>query len=232
VNRFANPLLKSAVVALIVSFSSITGLAGGGTPVAATPSEILSTRFSSAGPILLNGIELSNFGVIDGRIYRGEQPKGQDYSALASIGVQTIIDLRADARSASRAEAEAAGLKYINIPIKDSGTPNDDQAATFVKAVEDPANGVVYVHCAGGRHRTGSMIAVYRMIHDNWTIEQAYNEMLAYDFYTRNGHKGFKTFVYDFYARHQNAPVSCTHAEATATADLLPVPETVPAPQF
>ena len=25
--------------------------------------------------------------------------------------------------------------------------------------------------------------------------------MLAYDFYTSNGHGGFKTFVYDFYNR-------------------------------
>jgi protein tyrosine/serine phosphatase len=216
---------------LIFSSLSITGLAGGGggTPIAATPEEILATRFNSNGPILMPGVELDNLGVVDGRIYRGEQPKREDFAALAKIGVKTIIDLRADARSASRTEAEAAGLKYINIPIRNGGTPNDDQAAAFMKAVEDPANGVVYVHCAGGRHRTGSMLAVYRMLHDNWTVEQAYDEMLAYDFYTRNGHKGFKTFVFDFDQRRAASPATCSHAdESTEALPAPPVPDFVP----
>jgi protein-tyrosine phosphatase len=224
--RFAKPLLTSTTLAVILSSLSITGFAGGGgTPIATSPDEILATRFSSNGPILMPGVALDNLGVIDGRIYRGEQPKRQDYVSLAGIGVKTIIDLRADARSTSRAEAEAAGLHYINIPIKDSGTPNDEQAAAFLKAVEDPANGVVYVHCAGGRHRTGSMLAVYRMVHDNWTVDKAYEEMLAYDFYTRNGHKGFKTFVFDFYQRREASPATCSHpADSAETTDILPPP--------
>jgi hypothetical protein len=42
------------------------------------------------------------------------------------------------------------------------------------------------------------MVAIYRMTHDGWTVDQAYNEMLAYDFYTAGGHEGFKTFVFDY----------------------------------
>jgi hypothetical protein len=45
-----------------------------------------------------------------------------------------------------------------------------------------------------GRHRTGSMIAAYRMSQDGWTLDQAYNEMRGYDFYTGGGHGGFKKF--------------------------------------
>jgi protein-tyrosine phosphatase len=216
---------------LVVSILSVTGLAGGGTPIAATPDEILATRFSSTGPILMQGVLLDNLGVVDGRIYRGEQPKGEDFASLAAIGVKTIIDLRADARSKSKAEAEAAGLKYINIPIKDSGTPNDEQASAFLQAVENPENGVVYVHCAGGRHRTGSMLAVYRMVHDNWTIDQAYDEMLAYDFYTRNGHKGFKTYVYDFYQRRSTNPAAVPVCEHPAETQEAAAPAPAPLPQ-
>jgi len=171
-----------------------------------SPSEILSTHFSSLQPISLQGISINNFGVVDGHIYRGEQPKGTDYAALAAIGVKTIIDLREDASSSSAKNAKAAGLKYINIRIDGHGIPTDAQAAEFLKSVDDPANGVVYVHCAGGRHRTGSMIAIYRMVEDGWTIDQAYKEMLAYDFYTSGGHQGFKTYVFDYYQRMTSNP--------------------------
>jgi hypothetical protein len=44
-------------------------------------------------------------------------------------------------------------------------------------------------------HRTGSIIAIYRRTHDGWTIDQAYKEMLAFDFYTSGGHEGFETYV-------------------------------------
>jgi tyrosine-protein phosphatase SIW14 len=193
---------------LAVSFLTMTAFAGPGTPASGSPSEILANHTSSLHPMSLAGISIANFGVVDGRIYRGEQPGGGDYAALASIGVKTIIDLRGDAKSSAPRDAAAAGLKYINIGIDGHGTPTDAQAIEFLKDVDDPANGVVYVHCAGGKHRTGSMIAVYRMTHDGWTIDQAYKEMLAYDFYTSGGHEGFKTYVYDYYHRMTSDPSS------------------------
>jgi protein-tyrosine phosphatase len=190
---------------LAVAFLIMPALAGGAT---AMPGEMLTNHTNSLHPMSLPGVSINNFGVVDGHIYRGEQPGGKDYAALASIGVKTIIDLRGDAKGSAQRDTEAAGLKYINIGIDGHGTPTDAQAIEFLKDVDDPANGVVYVHCAGGRHRTGSMIAVYRMTHDGWTIDQAYNEMLAYDFYTGGGHEGFKMYVYDYYHRMTTDPSS------------------------
>ena len=181
-----------------------------------SPSEMLSTHFSSLQPISLQGIAIGNFGVVDGHIFRGEQPKGSDYAALAAIGVKTIIDLREDASGSSAKSAKAAGLKYINIRINGHGTPTDAEATEFLKSVDDPENGVVYVHCAGGRHRTGSMIAIYRMVKDGWTIDQSYKEMLAYDFYTSGGHQGFKTYVFDYYQRMTSNPSSVPAAYRAA----------------
>src|SRR5262245_44211999 len=147
-NRLSPSFRRALGAAIITPFLALAALAGSG----ATPA--VGPMTNSLGPMLLEGISLSNFGVVDGRLYRGEQPGKQDYAALASIGVKTIIDLREDAKSTSRGLAEAAGLKYINIPIDGHGTPSDENAAAFLKAVEDESNGPVYVHCAGGRHRT------------------------------------------------------------------------------
>jgi protein tyrosine/serine phosphatase len=178
-------------------------------------------------PISLQNISISNFGVVDGRIYRGEQPGKRDYPALASIGVKTIIDLRDDALRGSAKYAKDAGLNYVNIPIDGHGIPTDAEAAEFLKIVNDPASGVVYVHCAGGRHRTGSMIAIYRMTEDGWTIDQAYKEMLAYDFYTGGGHEGFKTYVFDYFKRMTSDPSTvpavyhASEKQMTPTAGLI-----------
>lgn len=162
-----------------------------------------------AGPTAVAGLDVKNFGVVDERMLRGAQPKGQDYASLAAVGVTTVIDLREDAKAESRANAESAGLTYVNIPMKGSGgTPTDEQVRRFIAAVDVVRDGRVYVHCAGGRHRTGSMIAIYRMTHQGWSVDQAYAEMLAYDFYTSFGHSGFKTYVFDYSRRLATDPAA------------------------
>lgn len=192
-----NALISTLAIPVFALVAFAGGGGGGGTIAApAVP--------DSMGPLELPGITIKNFGVVDGRIYRGGQPGKDEYSELSRLGVKAVIDLRLDAKKTSKDLAEAAGLQYILVPIEDGGTPTMDQASAFLKAV-DSVNGPVYVHCAGGRHRTGSMIAVWRMSRDNWSLEQAYKEMLDYDFYTRNGHGGFKTFVEDYYKTIQTA---------------------------
>ena len=85
------------------------------------------------------------------------------------------------------------------MPLNDKQYPPKDAAERFLKAANDQANWPIYVHCAGGRHRTGAMTAVYRMSVDGWNIQHAYAEMKQYDFYTRNGHEPYKVYVYDYY---------------------------------
>jgi protein-tyrosine phosphatase len=200
--------LRVPAMVLILSLTAIPSFAAGARLETSSPADMLANRVSSMQPISLQNISIHNFGVVDGRIYRGEQPGKKDYSALASIGVKTIIDLRDDALPSSARYAKAAGLNYVNIQIDGHGMPTDAQVARFLETVSDPSNGVVYVHCAGGRHRTGSMVAIYRMTEDGWSIDQAYKEMLAYDFYTSGGHEGFKTYVFDYYKRMSSAPTT------------------------
>ena len=40
-----------------------------------------------------------------------------------------------------------------------------------------------YVHCEHGQDRTGLTIGIYRVQHDGWTKEKAYNEMIAHGFH-------------------------------------------------
>ena len=78
--------------------------------------------------------------------------------------------------------AEALGMRYVNIPMIAKKYPTAEATETFLRVVNDPETGKFYVHCAGGRHRTGAMGAVYRFQFYNWTFDQVYKEMKQYDF--------------------------------------------------
>jgi tyrosine-protein phosphatase SIW14 len=144
-------------------------------------------------------VEINNFGQVTEFYYRGEQPKGGEYNQLAAIGVKTIIDLRDDPKAYARPLTEQAGMKYINLPMSDKDYPPPDAASKFLALVNDRENWPVFVHCAGGRHRTGAMTAVFRMTVQGWAADRAYQEMKEYDFYTRWGHKAMKRFVFDYF---------------------------------
>ena len=143
------------------------------------------------------GIKISNFGKMDDNFYRGARPKERDFAALKELGINTIIDLTTNTPE-EKALAEAAGLRYVNVPIKDKGYPTQENVDAFLKVVNDPETGVFYVHCAGGRHRTGDMGAVYRFNKYGWDYAKVYQEMENYDFYTSNGHGKQKDFVVDY----------------------------------
>ena len=160
-------------------------------------------------------VKISNFGQMDERFYRGARPKDRDYPALAALGIKTVIDLTDNSRKYEQPAVEAAGLRYVNIPLVDKSAPSAEQISAFLKVVDDPATGKFYLHCAGGRHRTGIMGAVYRFNHDNWNYDQAYAEMLQYDFYTSNGHGKQKDFI-EAYWQQFHAKQATPNTAATA----------------
>src|SRR5689334_16401911 len=98
----------------------------------------LQAVFTIIGSLLIGGavsaksnsafanVHIDNFGQMDERFYRGAQPKERDFQALADLGIKTIIDLRDDAVSYEKRDAEAAGMKYVNIPMSDSSYPKDE----------------------------------------------------------------------------------------------------------
>jgi len=150
-------------------------------------------------------IKIKNFGQMDANYFRGGQPKEDQYQSLKDVGVTTVIDLRNDPTSYEKASAEALGMKYINIPMDDAEYPSDATIAEFLKHINDPANGVMYVHCKGGKHRAGVTGAVYRFNKYGWNYDQAFAEMERFDFDTSWGRKVMKTFVQDYAKKFEAA---------------------------
>jgi protein tyrosine/serine phosphatase len=146
-------------------------------------------------------VKIKNFGQMDTDYYRGGQPKEDEYASLKALGITTVIDLQIKPTKYEKSAVEALGMKYINIPMEDTEYPKADSIETFLKIINDPATGPAFVHCKGGRHRTGVTGAAYRFTKDHWNYDQAYQEMLNYDFDTKWGKKPMKDFVVDYAAK-------------------------------
>lgn len=153
-------------------------------------------------------VRIKNFGQMDERFFRGGRPEDADYAALAALGVKTIIDLTDNSKEYEQPAVERAGLRYINIPMVDKSYPRIDQINAFLKVVDDPATGKFYVHCAGGRHRTGVMGAVYRFKYDKWNLDQVLAEMDQFEFGSGYGHEKQRDFVKDYWRHLQGNTVA------------------------
>ena len=139
---------------------------------------------------------------------------GRDYADLADLGIRTVVDLQEYGQNDEARLVEQAGMKYHRIPMTTRVPPTPEQLSSFLNIVTDPTQQPVYVHCAGGRHRTGVMTAVFRMERAGWTADQAFKEMKAYKFGLDFLHPEFKRFVYSYQAHPTNAPVQVA-ADAT-----------------
>jgi len=178
-------------------------------PAAARPQDTGSNR----SVVQTSSIRIDNFGRVNPNYYRGAQPTGRDYTDLAALGVKTVIDLTSDdAQTNEKSLTEQAGMRYFQIPMTTHQPPTPAQLAEFLKLVNDPANEPVYVHCVGGRHRTGVMTAAYRMTQDGWAADQAFKEMKQYKFGADFLHPEFKQFVYGYSVNAHAVPAEAAVA--------------------
>ncbi len=135
-----------------------------------------------------------------GVFYRVAQPSelGIQY-LIERHGMKTILNLRLEDERLRR------GILGLNAPdgpcesefVEDRGARNLQwpmgletywpwvtpwHFEEFFHLIDDPENLPVAVHCVSGRHRTGTMAALFRLEYDHWPIERVLNEMYSFSF--------------------------------------------------
>jgi tyrosine-protein phosphatase SIW14 len=139
---------------------------------------VSSATFGAEAPVQANGVP--NFHQVNDHIFRGAQPTGQGWDSLAKLGVRVVLDLRReneDGNHSTAAEAkavQAAGMRYVNVPMNGIVAPREADVAKVLDLLNgsDP----VFVHCKLGKDRTGTVIACYRISHDQWKNKKALDE--------------------------------------------------------
>jgi len=124
---------------------------------------------------------VGNFTKVSPALWRGAQPTAEGFRGLEAAGTKTIVSLR-DHHDDYDLLA-GTKLKYVRIPAH-PWDPEEAELVLFLKIVENRDNWPVFVHCAEGRDRTGYSVATYRMVVENWSVDDALHEMFDFRFNT------------------------------------------------
>lgn len=146
----------------------------------------LSILLLCSGPMALRAqeaasdkpVDLPKYLELTPAIGTGGQPTSAGFRLLADKGYKAVINLRTANEGVDLAAEEKAitdlGLKYYNIPVV-AKEPKDEQAAAFLKLMEDLKDDKVFVHCAAA-NRVGVFVLIRRALKDGIPLEKAEEE--------------------------------------------------------
>jgi len=106
--------------------------------------------------------------------YRGAQPTAEGLRQLPKLGVRTDVNLRTMHSDADK--LSGVRLQYEHISFK-AWHPEHEDVVRFLKIATNPRNQPIFVHCQHGADRTGMMTAVYRIVVQGWSKDDAIREM-------------------------------------------------------
>jgi protein tyrosine phosphatase (PTP) superfamily phosphohydrolase (DUF442 family) len=140
----------------------------------------------SAEPVECPGV--GNLYRVAPNLYRSAQPEAKGFAHLAhDLGIRTVVNLRDDLADSTLDLPRGLGLRLVQIKISSLNIPQGHgellyQALRAIRAGE--RRGPVLVHCERGSDRTGTVIALYRIIYQGWRATDAIVEMEQgpYDF--------------------------------------------------
>lgn len=117
---------------------------------------------------------LPNFYKVSDNLYRGAQPTAEGMRQLKKMGIKTVVNLRL--LHSDRNEIGDTELTYRHIPMT-AFIPKTSDVAQFLQIVTDSNCTPVFVHCQHGSDRTGLMCAIYRIVVQGWSKDEAIAEM-------------------------------------------------------
>ncbi len=127
-----------------------------------------------ATPVVVRGV--GNLHQVDANVYRSEQPDAAGLQAASEqLRVRTVVNLRA--YHSDRALATQAGLRNIDFALVPWDIGDEDVVAVL-RVLHQREDGPFLLHCLYGADRTGVMIAMYRIVEQGWSREEALDEML------------------------------------------------------
>jgi len=128
---------------------------------------------SWAQPIELCGVP--NMYKVNEILYRSAQPTHCGMKKLQDFGIKTIINLRW--LHSDKDELEGTILFYETCRAK-AWHIEDEDVVWFLRLVTNIQNDAPFlVHCQHGADRTGCMVAMYRIIAQEWTKDEALLEL-------------------------------------------------------
>ncbi len=133
--------------------------------VQTTPPVVPGLRL--AEPLAAEGVE--NLHRVSPVLYRSAQPTPQGFSSLQNLGLRSVLNLReyhSDTRKAAHTD-----LNLMAYPMA-AGQVTAEDVEKCLRLIADAPKPVL-VHCWHGSDRTGIIVAAWRIVYGNYSVEEA-----------------------------------------------------------
>ncbi|EAR52463.1 hypothetical protein OG2516_05128 [Oceanicola granulosus HTCC2516] len=146
-------------------------------------------------------------------VWRSNQPTFRRLRELRDRhGVHTILNLRGEDVFAHylflREECAALGLRLVDVKLNATTAPTRERLVELLEAF-DRVERPFLMHCKSGADRTGLAAALWMMLKEGQSLEQARDQLHRRHWHYRNGPAGVIDEILDLYeARNTRAPVA------------------------
>lgn len=138
----------------------------------------------AAEPVQIAGVE--NSYRISEELYRSAQPEREGFTALQSLGVRSVLNLREYHKDTRKARHTQLHLMAYPVAAGEVTAADVENCLALISHAPKP----VLVHCWHGSDRTGIVVAAYRIVFQNWSVEEAEKEF-------RDERFGYHEFWYE-----------------------------------
>ncbi|WP_017254501.1 dual specificity protein phosphatase family protein [Pseudomonas tolaasii] len=119
-------------------------------------------------------------------LYRSALPDSNALPVLQQLKIGTVINFLPESDAPW---LKTSDIKQVQLTYRTNHVDDSDVLAALRAIKEAEANGPVLMHCKHGSDRTGLMAAMYRVVIQGWSKEEALNEMILGGFGSSNGFK-------------------------------------------
>lgn len=152
------------------------------------------------------GDVVKNLYRLDSKVYRSAQPDDEEMAELKALGIREVLNLRQ--YHSDNDEAKGTGLILHHVPMN-AGEIRDADVIAALKIIRE-AKGPIVIHCWHGSDRTGTIVAMYRIIFQGWSKQTALKEL-------EEGGYGFHAMVY------KNIPQYIMHVDVAQIRKALDI---------
>ena len=117
---------------------------------------------------------LKNFYRLDEKVYRSAQPDRKGFQELKTLGITNVLSFRD--HHADDKDAKGLGMTLHRVKME-AGEIKDGQVAEALRIIRT-AKGPIVIHCWHGSDRTGLISAMYRILFQNWSKDEAIEELM------------------------------------------------------
>ena len=122
-----------------------------------------------------------NFHKVNENLYRSGQPDEDKFESLHTFnGIRSVLNLREN--NSDKDEIDAVNKRWnhaitlYEIPL-DTGKITEEDLYKILTVIRDAPKPLL-IHCWHGSDRTGCAVAAYRIVFDNWSVEDAISELM------------------------------------------------------